>query len=73
MGDNGIVLWSLSGLGDEFRGAETLMNLCTIRDYAIPAACPTAGDDVVACVSFICCAGSSLWNAAERTCRRALN
>ena len=37
-GDIGIVLWSLSGVGDEWRNTHTLTTLCTVPDDDIAAA-----------------------------------
>ena len=37
-GDIGMVLWSLSAAGDEFRSVETLTDLCTVPDDATPEA-----------------------------------
>ncbi len=37
-GDIGIVLWSLSGVGDEWRNTDTLTTLCTVPDDDIAAA-----------------------------------
>ena len=37
-GDIGIVLWSLSAVGDEWRNTDTLTTLCTVPDGGIPTA-----------------------------------
>ena len=37
-GDIGVVLWSLSAVGNEWRNARSLTALCTVRDDSIPTA-----------------------------------
>ena len=37
-GDIGMVLWSLSAVGGEWRNARSLTALCTVRDDSIPTA-----------------------------------